>query len=70
MSAVDHLALGFGVLRVTFDVLDLEPLFRPGFKMVVDGRIRTANFLREHFKREYRFTERPEYFNFLFELID
>src|SRR5205823_12176700 len=30
---------------VTFDVLDLEPQFRPGFKMLVDGRIRTVNFL-------------------------
>jgi len=25
MSAGDHLALGFGVLRITFDVLDVHP---------------------------------------------
>ena len=25
MSAGDHLALGFGVLRITFDVLDVRP---------------------------------------------
>jgi uncharacterized protein YndB with AHSA1/START domain len=34
MSAGDHLALGFGVLRITFDVLDM----RPPRELVLDVR--------------------------------
>ena len=42
-----------GTLSAVCDPVDLEDRFRPGFCMVVDGRVDNTAFLRRHFKRKY-----------------
>ncbi len=54
--------------QVAFDPLDLEERFSPGFVMVVDGRQRNAEYLRERLQRLYRVTRMPG--RHLFELLD
>ena len=39
--------------QVAVDPLDLEDRLRPGFTMVVDGRLENAAFLRRHLRRSY-----------------
>ena len=53
-----------------FDALDLEPKFRSGCMLVIDGRPLQALVLREHLKKTYVATERKGYFTYVFELID
>ena len=44
----------FGGIPAACDPLDLEPRFKPGFRMIVDGRMENTEFLRKHLKRRYR----------------
>ena len=57
--------------RVAFDPIDLEPRFRPGFVMVLDGRRRNAFYLRDNLRGRYNVVEMPLFADagrFLFEL--
>ena len=49
--------------------VELEPRFKPGFVMVIDGRRRKARYLRQHLRRTYEFVQLPNY-RFLFRLLD
>lgn len=44
--------------KVAADVLDLEPRFGPGFRLLVDGRTKNCMFLDAHLKKRYRKTHR------------
>ena len=55
--------------HVAFDPLDLEPRFKRGFVMVIDGRWKNAKYFRSHLRRSYRFERLPNY-RFLFRLLD
>jgi hypothetical protein len=41
------------------DLLDIEPQLAPGCFIVIDGRATTAEFLRTHFRREWRYWHDP-----------
>jgi len=49
---------GVGERRPAIDLLDMEPRFPHDFFLVIDDRKENTTFLREHFKRRYRFRER------------
>lgn len=51
------------------DILDLEERLKPGCYLIVDGRIENVKFLREHFKREWKFKHRWFFRNSVFELV-
>jgi hypothetical protein len=40
-------------MNAVCDPVDLESRFKPGFCMVIDGRVENTKFLREHLKRKY-----------------
>jgi hypothetical protein len=44
--------------KAVCDPVDLESRFRPGFCMVVDGRVENTNFLKAHLKRNYSVSHR------------
>lgn len=54
--------------EVAVDVLILEEKFPREFFMVVDGRTKNTLFLKQHLKRNYRFTENKLLFSYVFEL--
>lgn len=54
--------------RAGTDPLRLEERFRPGFVMVVDGRDRTAAYLRSNLRRRYRYQHQPAGDRHVFEL--
>jgi len=57
-------------IKVTYDPIDYEPLFRKGFTMIVDGRHETVEFLRKHLKRNYTIRNIDGIDSALFELND
>ena len=57
-------------IKVTYDPIDYEPLFRKGFTMIVDGRHETVEFLRKHLKRDYIVRNIDGIDSTLFELND
>jgi hypothetical protein len=44
--------------QVAVDLLDMEDSFPPGFFLVIDDRKANTRFLREHFRRRYKFDSR------------
>ena len=40
--------------KVAIDVLTLEPKFGPGFRLLVDGRLKNCEFLEKYFKKNYQ----------------
>ena len=52
------------------DVLDMEPRFPPGFRLVVDGRYRNCDLLEQHFRRRYRRKRRIVLKHTVYDLID
>jgi hypothetical protein len=60
---------GVGKGRPAIDLLEMEPFFPPGFFLVIDDRKENTQFLREHFKRQYRFRRRRIAAQPTFELI-
>lgn len=55
--------------KVAVDVLDLESRFGPGFRLLVDGRIKNCMFLDAHFKRVYHKTYRRFLHNTIYDLL-
>ena len=52
------------------DVLDMEPRFPPGFRLVVDGRYRNCDLLEQHFRRRYQRKRRIVLKHTVYDLID
>ena len=57
-------------IKITYDPIDYEPLFRKGFTMIVDGRHETVEFLQKHLKRDYTVRNIDGIDSALFELND
>lgn len=78
-SNVPHVAPNFVYLdgprltperQVAVDLLDMEMTFPPDFFLVIDDRKANTLFLKEHFRRHYRYTRRTYLgMNPTFELI-
>ena len=51
------------------NILEMEPLFKKGFFMVVDGRKQAVKFFRKNLRRNYVFQDRRLFGNSAFELI-
>jgi hypothetical protein len=55
--------------RAAVDVLDMEPTFPAGFRLIVDGRSKNCALLEQHFKRQYRRERHPILKNTVYDLL-
>ena len=56
--------------RAAVDVLDMEPKFPPGCRLIVDGRSRNCALLEQHFKRKYARARHPVLKNTVYDLVE
>jgi hypothetical protein len=55
--------------KIAIDILDMEEKLQPGMVLIIDGRKRNTDFLRNHLKRSFKFKHRIGHFNTVATLI-
>lgn len=49
--------------KIAVDILDMEHKLPPDILLIIDGRVRNTEFLRQHLKRPFQFRDRSWYKN-------
>ena len=58
------------IVPIGCDILKIEYFLTPGTIVVVDGRAANAKFLKDHFKRRWKYFKDPDYDQHIFHLVD